>query len=386
MTSSTLEWPSWPSYNEQDHSAVLDVIQSNQLFAASKVKEFEIKFAQYTNSPYSVAVGNATQGLHLALAALSIGVGDEVIVPNYSFISSASCVLMQNAIPIFVDCDSSTLAPTVDMIREKVSERTKAVIVTHLWGFPCHIKAIQDFCKANHIFLIEDCSHAHGATVNDQHVGTFSDIAVFSLHQRKNLPVGDGGICLMKNEFIRNKIYRLRSFGDSELSYNYRMTEFAGALGTSRLSLLDQQNQERRLSADMLNKIIDDIPWLDYIKPLSNCIPVYHAYILLINPDLSPVSLEDFVSGGNKVGIPFKQTWRPLHSHPHFNPVSEPARGLPWVERSLPNSSYVVPSYISQEFPNSDFLIYNSIVQLDIHPGVTAYHVESVHRYIRSLP
>ena len=146
MTSSTLEWPSWPSYNEQDHSAVLDVIQSNQLFAASKVKEFEIKFAQYTNSPYSVAVGNATQ-THLALAALSIGVGDEVIVPNYSFISSASCVLMQNAIPIFVDCDSSTLAPTVDMIREKVSERTKAVIVTHLWGFPCHIKAIQDFAK-----------------------------------------------------------------------------------------------------------------------------------------------------------------------------------------------------------------------------------------------
>ena len=194
---STSAWPQWPVFNSSDRQTVIDVIESNQLFAKDKVKEFETNFSTYLDVAHSICVGNATQGLHLALAALNIGLNDEVIVPNYSFISTASCVLMQNAIPVFVDLSCDTLAPSVEQISSAITPRTKAVIVTHLWGFPCHIDSIRELCSSRGLFLIEDASHAHGATLNGQKIGTFSDISVFSLHQRKNLPVGDGGICLL---------------------------------------------------------------------------------------------------------------------------------------------------------------------------------------------
>lgn len=376
-----MQWPEWPKYDDVDRQAVLDVINSNQLFAANCVANFEREFAQYTESDYAIGVGNATQGLHLALAALKIGIGDEVIVPNYTFISTASCVLMQNAIPIFVDCDFNTLAPSANLIAEKITPRTKAVIITHLWGFPCEIQAIKDLCNRHNLFLIEDCSHAHGALYQGKHVGTFGDIGVFSLHQRKNLPVGDGGICICSDPIIREEIYRLRSFGHDDLSYNYRMTEFAGNLGSSRLKKLSAENQIRRETASILDSIVSSFDWIDSLKPLPSTLPVYHAYIFLLNHNEFPLSLDEFIVKANESDIPFVHTWRPLHLHPHFNPESPPSRGLPWRLIDYPD---FVP-YVHQEYPISDHLIFNSIVQLNIHPSFSQLHYDIIKKFFESF-
>lgn len=379
---SSIDWPSWPIYSDKDFRAVESVIRSSQLFAASKVKSFECEFAAYIGTQYAVAVGNATQGLHLALAALGIGEGDEVITPNYSFISSASCILMQNAVPIFVDLAPNTLAPSCNQIAPLITERTKAIIITHLWGFPCEIENIALLAKKHGIALIEDASHSHGASLSGRKTGTFSDIAVFSLHQRKNLPVGDGGICLTSDDVLREKLYRLRSFGSDDLSYNYRMTEFAGALGITRLACLDSQNDERRLTAEKLDLIVDQFPWLTSLKPLHDCIAVYHSYIVFLDTTLSPVDLNQFIALASKFSIPFRKTWAPLHRHPHFNPTQCPARGLPWLNPAYTSQiGQPIVHYVDQHFPVGDHLIDNSIAQIDIHPGTTDRHLQSINDF-----
>jgi perosamine synthetase len=377
----SLQWPKWPVYNSDDCQAVLDVIHSNQLFAADCVTKFESEFARYTSASFAVGVGNATQGLHIALAALNIGVGDEVIVPNYSFISTASCVLMQNAIPVFVDCERSTLAPSAEQVLEKISSRTKAVIITHLWGFPCEIKAIKKLCAEYDLFLIEDCSHSHGAFYQNQHVGTFGHIGIFSLHQRKNLPVGDGGICIGFDSAIQEKLYRLRSFGHEELSYNYRMTEFAASLGLSRLNRLESENAIRRNSASTIDSIVSSFEWIDSLKPLPGTLPVYHAYIFLLDHMRAPTDLDEFLYKALDLGIPLKKTWTPLHLHPHFNPKTIPSRGLPWQLVDYPD---FVP-YSDQEYPVGDQLIFNSIMQLDIHPGLSGLHYDKINQLLGSF-
>ena len=379
---SSIEWPSWPIYSDKDFSAVESVIKSNQLFAASKVKSFESEFAAYIGTQHAVAVGNATQGLHLALAALGIGEGDEVITPNYSFISSASCILMQNAVPVFADLSPSTLAPSSDEIEPLITERTKAIIITHLWGFPCEIEGLALLAKKHGIALIEDASHSHGASVSGRKTGTFSDIAVFSLHQRKNLPVGDGGICLTSDAALREKLYRLRSFGSEDLSFNYRMTEFAGALGITRLACLDAQNAERRLTATKLDLIVDQFSWIKSLKPLNDCISVYHSYIIFLDTKISPVNLNQFIALASEFSIPFRKTWAPLHRHPHFNPSQCPARGLPWLNPAYTSKiSHPFVNYADQNFPIGDYLIDNSIAQIDIHPGITDTHLQLINDF-----
>ena len=154
-------------------------------FAGKKVLEFESKFKDFTNSKYAVAVGNATQGLHLSLAALNIGKGDEVITTPFSFISSASSILMQNAIPIFVDCISETLSPNFNEIEKKITNRTKAIILVHPFGYSFRADEIKKLCKKYNLYFIEDASHAHGLIYKKKHAGTFGDIGVFSLHQRE---------------------------------------------------------------------------------------------------------------------------------------------------------------------------------------------------------
>ena len=379
MPSTASSWPTWPTYDESDRLAVLEVIESNQLFARERVAAFEADFSKYLTIKHSVGVGNATQGLHLSLAAIGVGQGDEVIVPNYSFISTASCVLMQNAIPIFVDLVPETLAPSVAQIKSAITHRTKAVIVTHLWGTPCHIDQIRDLCNEYSLFLIEDASHAHGALYNHQSVGTFSDISVFSLHQRKNLPVGDGGVCCTNDTSLRDKIYRLRSFGDCELSYNYRMTEFAGALGSSRLKRLDKENSDRQSIAAVLHDHASSSNYFDTFKPLPNSTSVYHSFLYFFDTERLSSSLDSIISKAHALAIPFRKTWEPLHIHPHFNPVNPPARGIPWsIDKDF------VP-YKDQLFPAGDSLISKSILQIDIHPGTTSENICSLTTFLDSL-
>ena len=326
-----IDWPRWPQYGQEEQDAVLRVIKSNQLFADKEVREFEESYSKYLGCKHALGIGNATEGLHLSLAALDIGIGDEVIVTPFSFISSASCVLMQNAVPVFCDIESESLGLCPNDIEKKISKRTKAIIVVHMFGYPARISEIMEVARKYNLYVVEDASHAHGASVDDIKIGTFGDISVFSMHQRKVLSVGDGGVVCTDRADLYEKIFKLRSFGHVELSYNYRMTEFAGALGKIQLSKLDEQNIIRRDNYVYLSEMLKDNRSLRVRSCRSNEYGVYYAIVIeVLNDYIDEIKVRvDYLK---EVGVDIRETFvqPPLHKHLHFNPESDPARGAPW--------------------------------------------------------
>ena len=207
-----IKWPKWPNYDEDDSEAVLRVIESNQLFAEKEVKSFEDEFAQYIKVKNALGVGNATQGLHLALAALNIGTGDEVITTPYSWISSASCILMQNAVPVFTDIEESSLGICPKSLEENITRRTKAIILVHLFGYPSQIDQIVEIANRYDLPIIEDASHAVGGQYQGEPIGCcqYSDITIFSFHPVKIITSVEGGMALTNNFDLHNirSVYR----------------------------------------------------------------------------------------------------------------------------------------------------------------------------------
>lgn len=368
-------WPEWPTFGEREKQSLIRVIESNQLFAADEVRAFEQEFAAHTGSKYAKGVGNATQGLHLALAALDVGVGDEVIVTPYSWISSSSCVLMQNAVPIFADCDPQTLALSPQAVEASVTDRTKAIILVHMFGYIADVAGIAAIAKHHNLKFIEDASHAHGANLDGKRAGTFGDIGVFSLHQRKTLPVGDGGMVITDQPDIDERIYRLRSFGHNELSYNYRMTEFAAALGRVRLTDLDGENKQRAANADVIRQCLENIPGLSTITPLPKTQPVYYRVLLDFDPNQHSIDLTQLIEKLNLLNYPFERTWMPLHRHPHFNPEHVPARGCPWQWPLYEGSMRKHAGYGSLNFPIVEDFCDNRGFELSVHPPVSTTDV-----------
>ena len=372
-----LKWPIWPKFTKLEQNLVKRVVKSQRLYAGPYVEKFEKKFKKFTNSSYSIAVGNATQGLHLALASLNIGEGDEVITTPFSFISTASCILMQNAVPVFADCSEKTLSPNVEQIESKITKYTKAIILVHPFGYPCEIDKISKLAKKKNIKLIEDASHAHGMFLKGIHAGNFGDVGVFSLHQRKSLCVGDGGIIVTKNKLIEKKIRKLRSFGHNELSYNYRMTEFAGILGINRLKNLKKDNRIRNQNAKIINNFFKGHKIIKPLIPLKNSVVSYHKF--LIRDYLNCSSLK-FSTEIQKFGIPLKKVninknWDLLHRHPHFNPQKKPARGLSWLNKNYKGKMKSIKFYKNLKFPIIENIIDNELLELPVDPTINKNNI-----------
>jgi dTDP-4-amino-4,6-dideoxygalactose transaminase len=361
-------WGKWPQYGTEHYAAVDRVIRSGQLFAAKEARALE-EFAQNSmREGFVSAVGNATQGLHLALAALDVGTNSEVLVSNYSWISTASAVLMQNAIPVFCDFEINDLGASPTEIEQRITDRTKAVIVTHMLGYQANIEKIARICKSKGLVLIEDCSHAHGGSLFGKPLGTFGDLSVFSLHQRKTVSAGDGGLVWSRLLDIDQKIKRLRSFGDAELSYNYRISEFAAALASVEFTFLPPRTKQRRHATDIFANELLGAPGISPVLPRDPEGASYYALALVLDDTISPLAVDDYLQQCNRLEIPVRKTWEPLNKHPHFNPVIAPARGVPWHrDNNLVGSD----PYKDQKFKNSDQFLPNRILEVYFYPGTS---------------
>jgi dTDP-4-amino-4,6-dideoxygalactose transaminase len=366
--SPVLSWPDWPQYGQREADAVSQVVRSGQLFAADEVKAFEREFAQYQGSDYAFGLGNATQGLHLALAALNVGEGDEVITTPCSWISSASCILMQNAIPVFVDIEPESLGLDPAQVEKAITEQTKAIVLVHILGYPSLVKQVRDVAHKYGIPLVEDASHAPGAEVDGQKMGTFGDLGVFSLQQRKAISTGDGGVVCSDNRELAEKIRRLRSFGDPELSYNYRMTEFSGTLGRIGLEKLDGDNDQRRRAAEYLAMALEDDSWIRVRLARSHEVGVYYAVALEVN--LSDEQSAKFVSLLADLGVPIRNVFAPLNRHPHFANPDVPARGYPWLSKKY-HGVMGSGGYAELDLPVTYEYCYGRVLELYTHPGIT---------------
>jgi dTDP-4-amino-4,6-dideoxygalactose transaminase len=277
---------SGPILDEEEKKAVIDVLDSGQLSQGEKVKQLEKLFAKYIGTKYAIALNSGTAALHLALIANEIGEGDEVITSPFSFVASASSILMTKAKPVFVDIEEDSFNINPDLIKEKITNKTKAVIPVHLFGYPSDMEKIIKIAKEHNLTIIEDACQAHGAKIGDKNVGTFG-IGCFSFYPTKNITTGEGGMITTNDEKIDDLIRKLRNHGSliryhhDILGYNYRMTELSAAIGIAQLKKLEFFNSRRIENALYLKEKIK-IPGIVTPKLKNRYRHVFHQFTIRV--------------------------------------------------------------------------------------------------------
>ncbi len=263
-------------------------VLDNQFFILGKeVEAFEKEFAQYLGVKYVVGVGSGTDGLILALWALGIGKGDEVITPVNSFIATTIAIIQVGATPVFVDMDKDTYQLDVKQVEEKITKKTKAILPVHLYGASCDMQSLLKIAKKYKVQVVEDACQAHGAMVGNKKVGTLGSLGVFSFYPGKNLGAyGDGGAISTNDEKLYKKLLQLRNYGQSKKYYhdefgiNSRLDEIQAAVLRIKLMHLDHWNKERNMHATQYKSLLKNIKKQEIIK---NTFSNYHVFVIEVS-------------------------------------------------------------------------------------------------------
>ena len=273
--------------DDEIKKAVLEVLDSGWYILREKVHEFEEKFAEFCGVKNAVCVSSGTAAIFLSLLALDIKPKDEVIVPSFSFISSATPAIHLKAKPVFVDIEAETYTMDPEKIREAITERTKAIIPVHLYGHPANMDAIEEIAEENDLYVLEDACQAHGAEYKGRRVGGLGHVACFSFYPSKNMTVcGDGGAVVTNNEEVEEKIRMIRDHGTkpgekyifSIVGYNLRFNEIQAAIGIKQLKKLPEWIEARRNIARMYNQALEDLVTTPVEKTWAK--HVYHLYVI----------------------------------------------------------------------------------------------------------
>jgi perosamine synthetase len=282
-----------PQIGRSEKRAVLKVLNSGNLAQGRVVSKFEEEFSKYVQNRECVAVNSGTSALHLALLALGIGPGDEVIVPSFTFAATANSVSLTGATPVFVDVDPRTFNIDPVAIESAISGRTKAIQVVHLYGLPANMPTILDIADRYDLKIIEDAAQAHLASINSQPVGTFGDAAAFSFYPTKNMTSGEGGMVVLKDSEAARHCRLLRNQGmearyqNEIVGFNLRMTDIHAAIGVEQLKKLPNWTEIRQSNADTLGRYLD--------KSISPIVPSgyshsYHQYTLILGTKRDMIS------------------------------------------------------------------------------------------------
>lgn len=263
-----------------------EILNSGKYTNAKNVELFEFNFKKYNKSKYCVAVNSGTSALHLSLLSLGIGKGDEVLVPSISFVASAASVNYTGAKPVFVDINSDDWLINHNKIEEKITKRTRAILVVHLHGLMCEMKKIKKIAKKNKLFLIEDASQAHGSLYFGKSAGYYSDISTFSFYPTKNLgAIGEGGAIITNSKFISNKCMKLRDWAKSkkdffDIGYNYRMLETVACSLNIKLKYLDEDITKRIKIANFYKKNLLIKSYSEFDQKVKR--HSYHIFAILL--------------------------------------------------------------------------------------------------------
>jgi perosamine synthetase len=274
------------------------------------------------NSEYATSVTNGTVAIHLALKALNIGEGDEVIVPTFTYVASVNSIVQAGAKPVFVDSIERTLQIDPDDVARKITARTKAIMAVHLYGFACDMTRLLEICSDNKLFLIEDCAEALGTYFKNQHVGTFGDIGTFSFFGNKTITTGEGGMLVFKNAALWQKAAHLKNQGVSKdieywhdvLAYNYRMTNICSAIGLAQLEKADEFLAKKRKIAEYYQQELQGLP-LRFHEEEPNIKHSFWMCTIILNSGNDRDPLRKYLKGR---GIETRPLFPPCHKLPHL--------------------------------------------------------------------
>ena len=313
---------------------VLEVLKSGQYILGKHNKALEQELAEFCGVKRAIALNSGTDALHLALRALDIGAGDEVITTAFTFVATTEAIGIVGAHPVFADIDPNTFNIDPAKIEAAITPRTKAIIPVHLYGQPCDMDAIMDIAKRHNLYVIEDCCQAIGAKYKGQMVGTFGDIGCFSFYPTKNLGgMGDGGLISVNSEELKNRIIALRNHGGAvryyhdEIGVNSRLDEIQAAILRIKLNYIDEWNCARRDHAKTYNELFAGCSDIQTPSELADTYCVYHQYTLKIpNRDNIHKMLQE-AGIGAMLYYPVPLHLQKVHSHLGFTkgmlPVTE---------------------------------------------------------------
>jgi perosamine synthetase len=274
---------------------VTDAVSTGWISSAGKyVTAFEENFASYCDCKYGIAVCNGTVALHLALVALGIGKGDEVIIPTFTMVASAFAVCYTGAVPVFVDADPLTWNIDVAKIEEKITAKTKAIMPVHIFGQMCDMGLIESLAEKYSLFIIEDAAEAHGATYGGKKAGSFSDIASFSFFANKNITTGEGGMLVTNREelydkarYYKNVCFPLngnRNYTHEHIGFNYRMSNLVAAIGLAQVEKADEYKEMRIVNNRLYRQYLSKVPGVRFQQPDPNGISVCWMNGIVIDP------------------------------------------------------------------------------------------------------
>jgi perosamine synthetase len=341
-----------PTVGERELRYVTDAVLSGWISSQGKfVREFEEQFADFCGTKYGVAVCNGTSALHLALASLGIGPGDEVIVPALTFVATASAVRHCHAKPVFVDVEESTWNMDPEKIEGVITPRSRAIIPVHLYGMPCRMDRIMDVARRHGLWVVEDAAEAHGAEYQQQRVGCFGLMGCFSFFGNKIITTGEGGMVVTNNAAVNDRLRVLRDHGMNPkhrywhdvVGYNYRMTNLQAAIGVAQLERWDQIIDAK----DRIQQWYDThIPknWLDTPRPTSDMRPVCWLYTVLLETRSNSPSRDALLDTLKAEGIDCRPVFCPLPAmQPYFEETWD--KRYP-VTRIISEQGFSLPSSV----------------------------------------
>ena len=338
-----------PTLKSRDYNAVVQVLKSRHIAQGQYVKGFEDDLSEFIGVKGGVATNSGTSALHLAMLALDIGKGDEVIIPSYVCTALLNAIHYTGATPIIVDIETDSFNIDVKSVQESLNERTKAIVVPHLFGLPANLEGLLSLG----IPLIEDCAQALGGTYKGKYVGSFGTLSIFSFYATKVIATGEGGMVLSNSECLLKKIKDLRDYDnkdDYKIRFNYKMTDFQGALGISQLKELPSFLKRRRSIAKRYSKELANLPaFLPTEFPDRE--HIFYRYVIRIEEDIE-TALKKTKRGGIYCERP---VWRPLHHCLHLS-----------------------------DFPKTD-MVFKSALSIPIYPSLTSEEMDRIIETIKRL-
>jgi dTDP-4-amino-4,6-dideoxygalactose transaminase len=325
--SKTKPFPAWPYFDDAERKALLEVLDSRMWWRTpgTKTLEFEKAFAKFHGARHGLAVTNGTAALEVAMSAAGIVSGDEVIVPDYTFVATASAVLYAGAMPVMVDVLPDTHCIDVKLAEVAITPRSKAIIAVHMGGHPADLDALTELAKRKGIALIEDSSHAHATEWKGKRIGTFGVAGTFSFQASKLMTAGEGGMLVSNDDAFERQARSVHDCGrmPGEWFYshfingsNYRLSEWQGAVLAVQLSRLDAQTMRRHQNARLLDTLLVEIPGITPQKLDPRCSRNGHyAYIFHVDAkQFAGASMEKLIAAMNAEGIPNQASYPPIHA------------------------------------------------------------------------
>ena len=363
-----------PYITDEEISEVIDSLKSGWITMGPKTVRFENEFSRYIGSKHSIAVNSCTAALHLALKAIDLRQGDEVIIPTMTFTSTGEVVCYFDAKPILVNVEKETHNIDIPSIEKAVTPKTKAIIPVHYAGQPCDMDEIKQIAESYKLRVIEDAAHSLPAWYKGRKIGTIGDITCFSFYATKTLATGEGGMVTTENDEWAERIKILRLHGISkdawkryssegswfyevvEAGYKYNMTDIQAALGLAQLKKVEWMWQKRQEIADKYTEAFKKSEFIitPYVK--SDRISAWHLYVIKLNLNALSIDRAKFIEELKTRGIGTSVHFIPLHKHPFYKNIFD---------------------YETKDFPAAEW-IFERIISLPIYPGMTDKDVDFV--------